>query len=48
MQLINKAASGYIPALRTYVDRYEKALAKAAQLEAAKARYAENTKMLVD
>jgi hypothetical protein len=34
MQLINKAASGYIPALRTYVDRYEKALAKAAQLEA--------------
>jgi Family of unknown function (DUF5681) len=35
MQLINKAASGYMPALRTYVDRYEKALAKAAQLDAA-------------
>jgi Family of unknown function (DUF5681) len=34
MQLINKAASGYIPALRTYVDRYERALEKAALLEA--------------
>src|ERR1700761_7140705 len=32
MQLINKAASGYIPALRTYVDRYERALEKAALL----------------
>jgi hypothetical protein len=34
MQLINKAASGYMPALRAYVDRYERALEKAALLEA--------------
>jgi Family of unknown function (DUF5681) len=33
-QLIHKAISGNIPALRTYVDRYEIALEKAALLEA--------------
>jgi hypothetical protein len=38
IQLINKAANGYIPALLTYVDRYEKALEKAALLQAKQPR----------
>ena len=40
-QLTIKAISGSIPALRTYVDRYERALEKMALLEAAQAREAE-------
>ncbi len=40
-QLIHKAVSGNIPALRTYFDRYQIASEKVAQLEAAQAREAE-------
>ena len=40
-QLINKAMSGNIPALRTYFDRYQIAFEKVALLEAAQAREAE-------
>jgi hypothetical protein len=37
-QLINKAISGNIPALRTYLDRYQMAFEKVALLEASQAR----------
>jgi hypothetical protein len=40
-QLIHKAISGNIPALRTYCDRYQIASEKVAQLEAAQAKEAE-------
>ena len=40
-QLIHKAISGNIPALRTYFDRYQIASEKIALLEAAQAREAE-------
>jgi hypothetical protein len=41
LQLLNKAISGNIPALRTYFDRYQIASEKVAQLEAAQAKEAE-------
>jgi hypothetical protein len=44
MQLVNKAASGDLPALRTYVGRHEIALEKEALLEAAQASKAERYK----
>jgi hypothetical protein len=51
MQLVNKAASGDLPALRAYVGRHEIGLEKEALLEAAQASKAErykNVKNLTD
>jgi len=45
-QLTHKAMSGNIPALRTYLDRYQIASEKIALLEAAQAREAERCKDL--
>ena len=44
MQLVNKAASGDLPALRAYVGRHEIGLEKEALLEAAQASKAERYK----